>query len=69
LVDGNIYYTKVLGSNKAVLVCAEPQYMDLVIGQDMATAYLETKDLNHVFRIVETILLRIKNKNAVVVFE
>ncbi len=43
--------------------------MDLVIGQDMAAAYLETKDLNHVFRIVETILLRIKNKNAVVVFE
>jgi uncharacterized linocin/CFP29 family protein len=69
LVDGNVYYTKALGSSKAVLVCAEPQYMDLVIGQDMAAAYLETKDLNHVFRIVETILLRIKNKNALVVFE
>jgi len=35
----------------------------------MATSYLETKDLNHYFRIIETILLRIKNKNAVVVFE
>jgi uncharacterized linocin/CFP29 family protein len=69
LVDGNLYYSKAVGSSKAVLVCAEPQYMDLVIGQDMAAAYLETKDLNHVFRIVETILLRIKNKNAVVVFE
>lgn len=69
LVDGNIYYTKVIGSKKAVLVCAEPQYMDLVVGQDMATSYLETKDLNHYFRIIETILLRIKNKNAVVVFE
>ena len=69
LVDGNIYHTTVIGSNKAVLVCAEPQNMDLAVGQDISTSYLETKDLNHVFRIIETVLLRIKNKNAVVVFE
>ena len=69
LVKGNIYYTTVIGSNKAVLLSAEPQYMDLVVGQDMSTSYLETKDLNHYFRIIETILLRIKNKNALIVFE
>jgi len=65
----NIYQTPVLGSGKAVLVCSEPQYMDLVIGQDMITSYLETKNLNHYFRIIETALLRIKNKKAVIVFE
>ena len=27
--------TPALGLNKAVLVCAEPQNMDLVIGQDL----------------------------------
>ncbi|HHV72637.1 MAG TPA: bacteriocin family protein [Clostridia bacterium] len=69
LLDGNIFSTPVLKGNKAVLVCAEPQYMDLVIGQDMITSYLETRDLNHYFRIIETILLRIKNKEAVIVFE
>jgi len=68
LLDGNIYSTPVLEGNKAVLVCSEPQNMDLVIGQDMITSYLETKNLNHYFRIMETILLRIKNKQAVIVF-
>ena len=69
LLNGNIFTTPVLGTNNAVLVCAEKQYMDLVIGQDMITAYLETRDLNHYFRIMESVLLRIKNKKAVIVFE
>lgn len=69
LLSGNIFTTPVLGKGKAVLVCSEPQNMDLVIGQDMITSYLETKNLNHYFRIIETVLLRIKNKNAVIVFE
>ncbi|NLJ58392.1 MAG: bacteriocin family protein, partial [Tissierellia bacterium] len=69
LVGGNIYHTTVMGTNKAVLVCPEPQNMDLAVGQDMLTSYLEDKDLNHYFRIIETILLRIKNKNAIVVYE
>jgi len=68
LLGGNIFTTPVLKNNNAVLVCAEPQYMDLVIGQDMITSYLETKNLNHYFRIIETLLLRIKNKEAVIVF-
>lgn len=69
LIQGNIYSTPILEGEKAVLVCNEPQNMDLVIGQDMITAYLETKDLNHYFRILETVLLRIKNKDAIIVFE
>lgn len=69
MLHGNLFNAPVLGNNKAVLVCAEPQYMDLVIGKDMETGYLETKDLNHVLRIIETIALRIKCKDAVIVFE
>lgn len=69
LLNGNLYQTAVLGKGRAVLVCAEPQNMDLVIGQDLITSYLELKDLNHGLRILETVLLRIKNKEAVVVFQ
>lgn len=69
LLKGNIFNTPALGKSKAVLVCADPRYMDLVIGQDMITAYLETVSLNHNFRILETLLLRIKRKEAIVVFE
>lgn len=69
LLDGNLYQTPVLGANKAVLVCAEPQNLDLVIGQDLITGYLGAEKLNHAFRVLETILLRIKRKDAIVVFE
>lgn len=69
MVQGNIFSTPVIGNDKAILVNAEPQNMDLVIGQDIATSYLETKDLNHYFRVLETVVPRIKNKDAVIVFE
>jgi uncharacterized linocin/CFP29 family protein len=69
LMDGNLFQTPVLGSNKAVLVCAEPQNLDLVLGQDMVTGYLGAEKLNHGFRVLETALLRIKRQDAIVVFE
>lgn len=69
LLDGRIFKAPVLGSGKAVLVCADPRNMDLVIGQDLSTAYLEQKDLNHSFRVLESVLLRVKRKQAIVIFE
>lgn len=69
MLDGKVFQSPALGSEKAVLVCSEEENMDLVVGQDLSTAYLEQKDLNHRFRVLETVLPRIKNKNAVVVFE
>jgi len=69
LLDGHIFKTPVLGKGKAVLVCSESRNMDLVIAQDISTAYLEQKALNHSFRVLETVLLRIKRKQAIVVFE
>lgn len=69
LVDGRVYATGAFGANKAVLVCAEPQYMDLAVGADFGVGYLELKDLNHNFRILETAALRIKEPNAIVNFE
>jgi len=69
MVGGRVFYTSILGLKKALLVCCEPQNMDLVIGQDMAAAYLELVDLNHHFRVLETILPRLKQPDAVVSFE
>ena len=69
LVDGNIFRTPVLGSGKAILLSADSQYMDLAVGQDMTAAYLETKDLNHALRILETALLRVKRSDAIVIFD
>ncbi|MGI6162228.1 MAG: family 1 encapsulin nanocompartment shell protein [Christensenellales bacterium] len=69
MLDGRVFKSPVLGVNKAVLVSAEPHNMDLAIGQDIEAAYLELKDLNHVLRIMETVVLRLKRPDAVVVYE
>ena len=68
LLDHHIIKSTVLEDNTAILVSAQKQYLDLVIGQDIESSYLEAVDLNHHFRILETILLRIKAPNAIVVF-
>lgn len=69
LLSGLVYKTPVLAKEQALLVCPQPENMDLVVGQDLAAAYLEQKDLNHSFRVLESVLLRIKRKQAIVVFE
>jgi len=66
LVDGRLYRTPALGKDQALLLCAQPENMDLVIGQDLAAGYLEQRDLNHVFRLTESALVRIMNRKAVV---
>ncbi|MEA4928634.1 MAG: family 1 encapsulin nanocompartment shell protein [Candidatus Limiplasma sp.] len=68
LVDGRLFKSPVLGREQAVLLCAQPENMDLVVGQDLAAAYLEQKELNHSMRLLETVLLRLKRRQAVVVF-
>lgn len=64
-----LFNVTILKGRQAVLLSAEPQYMDLAVGVDMSASYLELKDLNHNFRIVETVIPRIKNGGAVVVYE
>jgi len=69
LLEGKVLRSPVLGANKAILLCAEPQNMDLVVGVDLSVSYLELKDLNHSLRIVETVLPRVKRGDAIVVFD
>ena len=46
-IGDNVYMTSVLGAGKAVLVCAEPEYLDLAVGLDLSVGYLELADFNH----------------------
>lgn len=69
LIGNKIYMTVSLDPGTAMLVSAQPQYMDLVVGQDIRTAYTEAVDLNHHLRVLETALPRVKAPDAVVVFK
>ena len=68
LIGDNVHMTSVMGAGKAVLVCAEPEYLDLAVGLDLSVGYLELADFNHGFRIMETLALRVKDPAAIVVF-
>lgn len=69
LVNRNIVMTPVLQPKTALLLSAQPQFVDMVIGQDAYTAYTEAVDLNHHLRVLETALVRIKAPDAIVVFK
>jgi uncharacterized linocin/CFP29 family protein len=43
--------------------------MDLAVGLDLSTAYLESSNMNHLFRVVESLVLRIRRPGAVCTFE
>ncbi len=69
LIDGRILQTPTLPTGTAALVATGEQNMDLVIGQDMVTAYLGNAGMDYELRVFETVLPRLKNAHAVIVFE
>jgi len=66
LVDG-VFVSPALDSQAAALVGNGAQYLDLVIGQDLITAYLGPSGMDHIFRVLESLALRIKKPQAICV--
>lgn len=66
---GKLLKSSRLKPGTACLVYCEPQNMDLVVGQDMITAYMGNEKLDHLFRVMETAVPRIKRPQAIAVFK
>ena len=64
---GKLFHTSRLEKGTAVVAYCDPQNMDLVVGQDMITAYMGNDKLDHVFRVMETMVPRIKRPSAIAV--
>jgi uncharacterized linocin/CFP29 family protein len=69
IVTAGVFVTPVLPETAAVLVATGPENLDLVVGIDMTAAYVESSKMNHHFRVLETLVLRIKRPEAVCVIE
>jgi uncharacterized linocin/CFP29 family protein len=69
IADGGIFQTPALAAKQALLVSQGPQYIDLAVGQDMITAYLGPEGMDHRFRVLESLILRIKQPEAICVLE
>ncbi len=63
----DVFQSPIIPENKALLVSAGPQNFDLVIAQDLSVAYVESSNMNHLFRVMEMIALRIKRPGSILV--
>ncbi len=64
---GKLLYSPRIEKNKAALLYCDPRNMDLVVGQDLVTAYMGNEKLDQAFRVMETITPRIKRSAAIVI--
>ena len=66
LCQAGVYRTSVLQPNQAVVVSVGAENMDLVMALDLVTAYLGPEKMNHSFRVLEIVALRIKRPESIV---
>jgi uncharacterized linocin/CFP29 family protein len=69
LFDVGVFTTPVVPQNKAVLVATGIENMDLFVSQDVITAYINYENMDHYFRVLEIVALRIKRPESVCTIE
>lgn len=69
LITGGVYYSNVISGNKAVVLAAGAQNVSLAVGQDLTTAFMGPTNMNHVFRVLETIALLIRRPDSICTIE
>ena len=69
LARRGVFATAVLPEPAALLVDSGAQNMDLGVGVDLSTAYVESSNLNHLFRVIESVALRVRRPAAIVTYE
>ncbi|MBY0405901.1 MAG: bacteriocin family protein [Cyanobacteria bacterium] len=69
IITQGVYFSSVIPENQILVVATGVQNFDLAIAQDFKTAYLGATNMNHPFRVLETIVLRIKRPGSICVIE
>ncbi len=66
-LGGGLYTSPVMPMDQVIVLSTQPHYLDIAIGQDLVTAYVETTNLEHRFRVFETLALRLKQPQAIAI--
>ncbi len=69
VAEGGLYRTQILQGDQGLVVALGAYNLDLIVGQDLMTAYQGNEGLDHSFRVLETLALRIKRSGAICVLE
>lgn len=65
LVQGGVFVTPLLPDSTMLVVAAGAENMDIAVGIDATVAFLESSSMNHYFRVLETLTVRIKRPQAI----
>ncbi len=65
VAEGGMFRSQLLGESQGMVLALGAFNFDLVVGQDLITAYEGNEGLDHNFRILETIALRVKRAGAI----
>jgi uncharacterized linocin/CFP29 family protein len=69
LATAGVFQAPALQSRQALLLAVGPENMDLVVAQDLVTAYVGPEGMDHHFRVLESLALRIKQPGAICVLK
>ncbi len=69
LLRGHVYPCSALRGNKAVVVATGMQNLNIAVGQDLVTAYTAAENMNHLFRVFETVALLVRRADAICTIE
>jgi uncharacterized linocin/CFP29 family protein len=69
LAGAGVFQSTQMPADTVMVTSPQPWNYDLVVGQDVATAYVGNESLNHRFQIFETLVLRIKRAGSVCVLK
>ncbi|MBC7545657.1 MAG: bacteriocin family protein [Candidatus Sericytochromatia bacterium] len=69
ICTAGVFQTPILKGNHAALVSVGLQNFDIALAQDLISAYLGPEQMNHPFRVLESLVLRLKRPGAICTIE
>jgi len=69
VAEGGLFRSALLGEDEGFVLSLGAYNFDLAVGQDLITAYEGNEGLDHLFKVLETVAVRVKRPGAIVTFE
>jgi uncharacterized linocin/CFP29 family protein len=69
VAEGGLFRSPVLGADQGLVVSLGAHNFDLAVAQDLITAYMGNEGLNHLFSVLESLVLRIKRPKSICALE
>jgi uncharacterized linocin/CFP29 family protein len=67
VAEGGLFQSPLLADDQGLVLSLGSYNFDLVIGQDLVTAYMGNDGLDHLYRVMESFALRVKRPGAICV--